>query len=42
MYYEDNVVLCVSNAYEKKYYLNQDFNGLPEHIRNELPLRLSR
>ena len=38
MYYEDNVVLCVSNAYEKKYYLNQDFNGLPEHIRNELKI----
>lgn len=36
MYYEDNIVLCVSNAYEKKYYLNEDFNGLPEHIRNEL------
>lgn len=36
MYYEDDVVLCVSNAYEKKYYLNEDFSGLPEHIKNEL------
>ena len=36
MYYEEDVVLCVSNAYEKKYYLNEDFNGLPDHIKNEL------
>ena len=32
MYYEDDVVLCVSNAYEKKFYMNPDFNGLPDHI----------
>ena len=36
MYYEEDVVLCVSNAYEKKYYLNEYFNGLPDHIKNEL------
>ena len=24
------VVLCVSNAYQKKYYLNENFNGLPQ------------
>lgn len=38
MYYEENVVLCVSNSYEKKYYLNEDFNGLPDHIKNELKI----
>lgn len=38
MYYEDEVILCVSNSYEKKYYLNEDFNGLPEHIKNELKI----
>ena len=38
MYYEDNVVLCVSNAYEKKFYMNPDFNGLPDHIKKELKI----
>lgn len=38
MFYEDEVILCVSNSYEKKYYLNEDFNGLPEHIKNELKI----
>ena len=37
-YYEDNVVLCVSNSYEKKYYMNQDFDGLPDHIKKELKI----
>ena len=27
--YQDKVTLCGSNAYEKKYYLNPDFSGLP-------------
>ena len=38
MYYEDDVVLCVSNAYEKKFYMNPDFNGLPDHIKKELKI----
>ncbi len=38
MLYEENVVLCVSNSYEKKYYLNEDFNGLPSHIKDELKI----
>ena len=32
------VVLCVSNAYQKKYYLNENFNGLPQTIRHELKI----
>lgn len=32
------VVLCVSNAYHKKYYLNENFNGLPQTIRDELKI----
>jgi len=36
--YQDNVVLCGSSAYEKKYYLNEDFNGLPERVRQELQI----
>lgn len=36
--YEGRVVLCVSNAYEKKYYLNEDFEGLPKAIKDELKI----
>lgn len=32
------VVLCVSNVYQKKYYLNENFNGLPQTIRDELKI----
>jgi hypothetical protein len=34
----DEVVLCVSNAYQKKFYLNENFNGLPQSIREELKI----
>ena len=30
------VVLCGANAYEKKYYFNEKFNGIPESIKEEL------
>lgn len=30
------VVLCGANAYEKKYYFNEQFNGIPESIKEEL------
>lgn len=36
--YQDNVVLCGSNAYEKKYYLNEDFEALPQTIKDELKI----
>lgn len=36
--YQDRVVLCASSAYEKKYYLNEDFNALPEQIQQELQI----
>lgn len=36
--YEGRVVLCVSNAYEKKYFLNEDFEGLPKTIKDELKI----
>ncbi len=34
--YQDDVVLCVSNKYEKKYYLNPDFDQLPQPVKDEL------
>jgi len=36
--YQDVIVLCGSNAYEQKYYLNEDFAGLPQSIKDELKI----
>ena len=33
---EDRVVLCVSNSYEKMYYLNEDFESLPDLVKDEI------
>lgn len=33
-----SLVLCGANSYEQKYYLNPDFAGLPEQIRNEIQI----
>ena len=30
------IVLCGASAYEKKYYFNEQFKGLPESIKEEL------
>lgn len=32
----EKAVLCGANAYEKKYYFNEKFAGLPESIKDEL------
>lgn len=36
--YEDKIVLCGANSYEQKYYLNPDFENLPQHIKDELKI----
>ena len=36
--YSDEVVLCGSSAYTKKFYLNENFEGLPESIKDELKI----
>ncbi len=33
---EERIVLCGANAYEKKYYFNEKFAGIPESIKEEL------
>lgn len=34
---EDNrIVLCGANAYDKKYYFNEKFKGIPDSIQDEL------
>ena len=35
---ENETVLCVSNMYEQKYYLNPDFDGLPKSVKDELKI----
>lgn len=32
------VILCASNAYNRKFYLNDNFKGLPEAIKEELQI----
>lgn len=32
----EKTVLCGANAYEKKYYFNEKFAGLPESVKGEL------
>lgn len=36
--FDEEVVLCASSAYEKKFYLNEKFSRLPEDIKNELKI----
>lgn len=33
---EKRVVLCGANAYEKKYYFNEQFDKIPDSIKDEL------
>lgn len=34
--YSDNMVLCAASAYEEKFYLDENFNALPDSIKDEL------
>ena len=33
---DKRIVLCGANAYEQKYYFNEQFNGIPDSIKDEL------
>lgn len=33
---DNRIVLCGANAYEKKYFFNQQFDKIPESIKDEL------
>lgn len=35
---EEEIILCGANSYEHKFYLNPQFEGLPESIRQELQI----
>ena len=32
----DNVILCASSAYDKKFYMNEEFAKLPDSVKDEL------
>jgi hypothetical protein len=34
--YQEKIVLCASSSYEKKFYMNMDFDALPQGIKEEL------
>lgn len=36
--YHDKIVLCGANSYEEKFYMNPDFDNLPQHIKDELKI----
>lgn len=36
--YESKVVLCGASNYERKFYLNEDFESLPQQIKDELKI----
>ena len=31
---EDRIVLCGANSYDMKYYFNEQFDGIPESIKD--------
>ncbi len=35
---KEDVVLCISNSYERKFYLDEAFQGLPQSIKDELKI----
>ena len=36
--YQDTVVLCSASKYTQKFYLNPDFESLPEQVKQELKI----
>lgn len=35
---EEEIVLCASSAYTKQFYLNPEFEGLPQQVQEELKI----
>ena len=36
--FSDEVVLCGASAYTKKFYFNEDFEALPQTVKDELKI----
>ena len=37
---DEEMVLCAASSYEQKYYLNPEFESLPEAVKQELQIML--
>ena len=35
---DEEMVFCAASAYERKFYLNPEFNSLPEEVKQELQI----
>lgn len=35
---QQEIVLCAASAYDKKFYLNEAFQGLPQSVKDELKI----
>lgn len=35
---EQEIVLCAANAYDKKFYMNPIFQGIPQSVKDELKI----
>lgn len=35
---DDREILCVANGYQKKFYIGENFQGLPQSIKDELKI----
>lgn len=38
MFDDEEVILCASSAYDKKFYLNEEFSKLPDEIKDDLKI----
>ena len=38
MFDYEEVILCASSAYDKKFYLNEEFSKLPDEIKDDLKI----
>jgi len=36
--YQEDIVLCAASAYDRKFYLDDNFEGLPQGIKDELKI----
>lgn len=36
--YDEKVILAVSSTYDKKFYFNEDFDSLPQQVKEELQI----
>ena len=36
---DEEMLLCAASAYERKFYLNPEFNSLPEEVKQELQIK---